>query len=264
MKIWELSTQDKVQITLKHYEEQYYKYFDSQFMGQPVSTWGEIEMMVYKGGGKYCDAPYFVSGKPIFSGKTVETLGDLIRDSAEILPLVHEPFAVYAINVLNVINCIDYSRAEPKKLSSGTLIGFNRFAFHEQLLTGKHIFKIPEMLSTKIFVSDQFKAKVEEHKLTGFAFYEVWNSVASEKQLAVEDWDPEADDYPLTFGEAIKIAELGERAVVSGRYKWQRNKEGILVLGERISDGSVVWMDPVHVPVPHLQMKWNTHPLSEF
>ena len=47
----------------------------------------------------------------LFLQKAIEVVFDLIKRKVEILPLVHERYECYAVNVLNVLDCIDYENA---------------------------------------------------------------------------------------------------------------------------------------------------------
>jgi len=48
-----------------------------------------------------------------------------------------------------------------------------KYAFRWEQLEGIHIFRLPELGTSRLFVSDEFKRKVEENGLTGLLFYPV-------------------------------------------------------------------------------------------
>ncbi|WP_336784642.1 imm11 family protein [Paenibacillus sp. MMO-177] len=256
MKVWELDSGSKVQITTKDFEADFNVFFDSQFLGSPVEKWKEIEMHIYKGKGVACDSLSFVSGKLIWSKKAIDLLQPAIYGRAEVLPLQLEDFPVAAVNVTNIVDAINHEQSVEKTLSSGTFIGYESYAFHPERLQGEFIFKIPQQLSTKVFVTDAFKSLVESHRLKGFVFHEVFSSehMNTPQQPAVSESTPQSGEY--TYEEAMKIVEEGEWAVVSGDYKWQKNANGKIVLGDKLPDGSYAWSVPVYTPIPMLEMKW--------
>ena len=77
----------------------------------------------------------------------------------------------FAINVLNVINCLDRSKAVldiDEKYNK--IKNISKYAFHKNKIEHERIFKILEKIFSEIFVTDIFKDKVEQAGLTGFRF----------------------------------------------------------------------------------------------
>ncbi|WP_348538017.1 imm11 family protein [Paenibacillus sp. CCS19] len=260
--MWELDSGSKVQITTTDFKTDFNGYFDSQFRGNPVEKWKEIEMEIYKGKGVACDSLSFVSGKLIWSKKAIDLLQSVLHGRVEILPLQLEDFPVAAVNVINVVDAIDREQAVEETLKSGTFIGYKSYAFHPERLQDQYIFKIPQQLSTKVFVTDAFKELVESHRLKGFVFREVWTTEhVITPQLAVPESVPQSPEY--TFAEAMKIVEEGKWAIVSDNYKWQKKASGKVVLGDRLPDGTYAWSVPVYIPIPMLEMKWKLSPRSD-
>lgn len=259
MKVWELKSDDKVGIATINRERDYKEYFEPQFLGQPLEKWKEIDMHIYKGKGKVCDSFYFIHGKLIWSKKASDLLSPVIKEAVEVLPINLEDFPVVAINVINVIDAINYDEAVEDRLSNGAFIGFKSYAFHTDRLQGEYIFKIPEQLSTKVFVTDAFKVLVESKKLKGFLFREVWDSemvLFDPLTIFVEEFQYSDDTTEYTYEEAMAIVEQGEWAVIHGNNKWQTNDKGELILGERYRNGEFVWIKPIYIPIPHLELKW--------
>ena len=83
----------------------------------------------------------------------------------------------YAINVVQVIDCIDYKKAECIRFkSSNRVMDFTKYAFKPEMVKGKHIFKIPEHPRAYVLVSDEFRNRVLNSGLEGFHFEELWDS----------------------------------------------------------------------------------------
>ena len=79
----------------------------------------------------------FISEIPLVLQKAIEVVFDLIKRKVEILPLVHERYECYAINVLNVLDCIDYENADPDDFG-----GFDKFAFITEKIRGAYFLYI--------------------------------------------------------------------------------------------------------------------------
>ncbi len=126
---------------------------------------------------KKSDTPGLSAGIPVFSSRSIEVLNDLMADSVEILPLRCRKGDYYAINVLNVLDCIDYESSEFKKFeNSGRIMRFIKYSFKPNYVNGKHIFKIVDEPVRRPFVSDEFRNRVLDNELVGFKFDLVWDS----------------------------------------------------------------------------------------
>lgn len=129
---------------------------------------------------KLSNAPGFYSHIPVFDKVTLETVKDLIEDYAEALPLVCNEGEFYAINVVEVLNGIDYDKAQFKTFRDGKrIMRFEKYAFIENAIVKKHIFKIIDEPLRKPFVSDEFRQRIVDHGLKGFKFELVWDSEKS-------------------------------------------------------------------------------------
>ncbi len=65
------------------------------------------------------------------SGKAKKFLESILGDNVEFLPLIHDVTGevYYIINVLNALDAINYEKAILKKLRSGLVIDFKKYAF---------------------------------------------------------------------------------------------------------------------------------------
>lgn len=126
---------------------------------------------------EYSNTPGLSSHIPVFDKKAVDILKELINGYAEILPLKSSDGEFYAINVTEVLDCIDYKKSKFKTYrDSKRIMRFIKYEFNEQMVKGKHIFKIIDESLKKPFVSDEFRQNVIDCQLSGFVFKLVWNS----------------------------------------------------------------------------------------
>ena len=123
------------------------------------------------------DAPGLDTGIVVLNEKALNVLQDLIGEQVEILTLNYVEDNYYAINVISVLNCIDYDKSEFKRFkNSDRIMRFIKYYFKEDVIIGKNIFKISDEPKRKPFVSDLFKRRVEEYNLKGFKIKLVWTS----------------------------------------------------------------------------------------
>ena len=124
------------------------------------------------------DAPN-LSFAPAFSRKAKDALYNLIKDDVEILNLDCNDGEYYCINIIKVLDVIDRKKSEYKTFSDGKrIMRFIRYSFKENSIIEKaNIFKIIDhKCSNSPFVSEEFKKCVEDNKLEGFVFEEIWDS----------------------------------------------------------------------------------------
>jgi hypothetical protein len=123
------------------------------------------------------NAPGFHSHIPVFDGTALDQVSDLILDGAEVLPMLSLDGEFYAINVTDVLDCIDYDKSVFKKFSDGKrIMRFIKYEFIADIVRGKHIFKIVDEPLRRPFVSDEFRKRVINNNLLGFKFKLVWES----------------------------------------------------------------------------------------
>ena len=122
------------------------------------------------------DAPGFII--PVFSKKALEILFPLVQNSVEVLELEFPEKEFWGINVISMLDVIDYSKSKYKTFSDGKrIMAFQKYAFRMcDELVSNDIFKIVDEKRRRAFVSDRFKETVEKNNLSGFLFKLVWDS----------------------------------------------------------------------------------------
>lgn len=114
---------------------------------------------------------------PVFDEKAISVLGDLIIGNAEILPIDCENGKFYAINVTNVIDCIDYEKSQFRTFRDGKrIMKFEKYVFIKEKIEGMNLFKIKDEPLKRPFVSEKFREKVIDNNLIGFKFELAWDS----------------------------------------------------------------------------------------
>ena len=105
--------------------------------------------------------------------KSWDILAPLISDSVQLLPLRCDQDNFNILKVINIIDCLDYSKADVfRSQETGRILGIRKYAFKEQLIRNQHFFAIPEK-KFGILVSQAFKDLVEQNQLEGLSFKRV-------------------------------------------------------------------------------------------
>jgi len=130
MKIWHLFFEvDKYEnlIPNRKFTADEYQSFDGRRKKEKWSPLSVKRMEPEKGLG-LSDAPGFTI--PVFSNKALEVLRPLIKDSVEELALQFDEGEYYAINVISVLDVIDYSKSKYRMFSDGNrIMYFEKYAF---------------------------------------------------------------------------------------------------------------------------------------
>ncbi len=125
------------------------------------------------------DNPHFFgySETPLISESAKEALLKF-EPNMEFLPVFdyETEKTYYLVNILKIIDAIDYERSIFRKLPSGLVVGLEKYAFKDTA-KDEPIFKIylnNRVKTTEVFVNDVFKESVETNNLKGFKFIEIF------------------------------------------------------------------------------------------
>jgi hypothetical protein len=252
MKVYIWSCKDSF---LTFANDDYISRYRSQFIGKPMADhWEEVHVPLVdeKLNSKIYDCSNMLS-TPIFSDRAVRVLMNSLEGKAEILPYEHPTEIYYAINVINLLDCLDLTKSiVVKNPRYNNITDVKKYAFVEDLVSKETIFKLPQFKSHPIFVTDHFRDKVIEGKLTGFEFIEVWDSNATDEQVL---------KIPIYHGPSYSYKEadaLVEQGKTLASDKWVMQKEnGELYVGELMLNGTYSWMIPIYIIPIFLDMRWH-------
>ncbi len=137
----------------------------------------------------YNDYPT-ISGFPAFSDRAVKVLRDFLEPNGELLAVQTSAGTYYAYNILMKSNALIPEQCQ-LSVPPGweTAKSADYLAFDESRLAGHTIFRCRE-LPDLVFVTEDFKARVERHCLNGFYFIKAW---------------------PFPSGESYELAEIARR-----------------------------------------------------
>ena len=185
------------------------------FDGSPQSTnWWPRIMERHNKRPKLGDYIDKLSGETIILEKKAVDKLKPIMGNIEILPLKCDFGDYWAINIMDVLECIDYEKSDFMLLSDELVDGrphilrFNKYEFIKEKTEGKSIFKIVDTCKTEIFANDTFIENVNKQGITGFAFELVWQS-------------PDVTELPEQNANAPKTKQRG-------LFKKQKTKKAIV------------------------------------
>jgi hypothetical protein len=126
------------------------------------------------------DFPLLIPGVPVFSPQAVAALRDVLDMHGEVLPLACEDCdgrGYVAFNVTTVIDALDVPRSAVKFFRDGArVMHVTRYDFIPERLAGVAIFKLPQFVKGRVYVTDAFVQLVQDHGLTGFKFTPLWST----------------------------------------------------------------------------------------
>lgn len=119
------------------------------------------------------DFPSFRGGMLTCSRRALVALSPLLGDHVEILSLNCQGYDYSLLNVLTIVDCVDYSRTEAGTWPSGAKRIRGMPYFLPGCVPDVPIFKIQEWSMGNLFVSDEFKEVVERYDFVGLRFFPV-------------------------------------------------------------------------------------------
>lgn len=163
-----------------------------------ADTWKPREFMLAKRNKQeLCDAPGFEF--LILSPKAYTALEFIMGKSIEVLDVIYAGERYYGINILAVLDTIDYDKSEYETFdNSNEIMVIHKYCFRKtKELEQNHIFKIKE--EEYYFVSDEFKMAVEQNQLKGFRFQLVWQSDVEEMNIKEEHKENSKDVFSYKY-----------------------------------------------------------------
>lgn len=113
------------------------------------------------------DAPGF--NIPVLNKRAYEVLYPMISNDIEVLIIQLNDEILYGINVLTIIDAINYDLSKYKTYRDGKrIMFFEKYEFIEEAIKGKNIFKISDLPRGDVFVSEKFAETIIENQLKGF------------------------------------------------------------------------------------------------
>jgi hypothetical protein len=149
--------------------------------GMPIAVPESPIPLVLSSPGIGCDCPGLHAGGPCISQRAWDCLRALIEPDVQAIPVVTpDGVLFYALNVVNVIDCLNREKSELsirpmfKPTDYLFISAIYKYHFDVSKIGASAIFKTPELVGREVYVTQLFKEAVEDYKLTGFLFRRIF------------------------------------------------------------------------------------------
>jgi hypothetical protein len=113
----------------------------------------------------------------IMRRRAVDALCDFMEPYGEFLPLlVDDDVELFVFNVTQVVDALDEEHSVLERFEDGAVMWIDSYVFHEPLIRGVDLFKIPTLSKSLTYVSERFVSAVAEAGLVGLEFELLWAS----------------------------------------------------------------------------------------
>jgi|GEM_PF-743330 len=274
MKVWKFESNDKeFRITNINRED---NKIIREVVGEEKKNWEPVDFITESNRRRNSDFPHIMNGLFAIQDKAKSIIEPYILDKVQFLPInFHDKDVLkemHIMNVTNIIDCLDEENTQYDIWFDGTRgIVTKEHFFADKLSEDDLLFKIKQTSRSDVYCTDKFKKLIESHKLKGIHFREVWDSetdLALEKEAEVRYEQRIAEinaslDHNLPWSAIGEVLDRG-KAVISGRWKLQKDENGDIIMGQLNLDLEYsTWMIPTFYPPVFLEMYWSETEASE-
>jgi hypothetical protein len=110
-------------------------------------------------------------GPPVVTARALEVLTPVLGTSVEALPLLYEGTPAFALNVLDVVDCLDRDASDLLMAEDdiSKILNVHHYVFKPGSIGERYMFRI-EGLTKFVFVTKRFRDVVEKSRLRGLRF----------------------------------------------------------------------------------------------
>jgi hypothetical protein len=125
---------------------------------------------------KPADFPWLGSHALVMKPRAREALGEFLEGYGELLSLQCQDTQLWIFHCLTILDALDFHTTDLTRLPSGGIMELISPVFIPNVIEGKALFKIPQMLRSQLFVTDEFVERVSATSLTGLEFRQLWGA----------------------------------------------------------------------------------------
>lgn len=160
MKVWELGTHEKSRQLgfedISDLKKQSHPLL-AGFKGTSLSSVWSLPKLKTLKKGRYSDFSNLRSGVVVISQEVYSKLHSFIDNQVEFLAVDCEETNYQLVNVLNVLDCVDKVKSKAETAGNGAVVTYLSMVFNQEKIPGSTlIFKIPELVSRRVYVTDAF------------------------------------------------------------------------------------------------------------
>ncbi|MDK8180789.1 DUF1629 domain-containing protein [Paenibacillus sp. UMB4589-SE434] len=131
-------------------------------------NWIPFDVYTYEEG-EYTDFYNYFGGLPVINRKTYECLRPYLEGEVEFLPINHPGAELFVMNVVSVLDVLDYEKTIVPISPFGNNMRYVDFVYfsEERINQSVYIFKVPEAVTSRSFVTERFVELLDHFKLRG-------------------------------------------------------------------------------------------------
>jgi len=188
MKVYRFSVQAGYEwvVAVNHADFEVFRGFDGTIR---IAGWRPVRVKLVRqdeGGKPYAesDFPWLGEHAPVMRPRAVDVLRATLGEDGEMLPLDCPEADLKVLNVLRVVDALDLERSKLVRFpSTGRIMTVESHIFHAERLRGVKVFKVPELLRTEAFLTDEVVKLVESSGLKGVGFRLVWDEASARQRV---------------------------------------------------------------------------------
>ncbi len=122
--------------------------------------------------GKASDFPCLNLSTPVFTARAWAALAPLLKGHAEALPLICDEVELYAINLFDELDCLDFDKSEYKweQWPTGPACRVRHYVLRPEAIAGHPMYRIKDVFAGPVCVSQEFADVSNAAGLVGVKF----------------------------------------------------------------------------------------------
>ena len=122
------------------------------------------------------DMPWLGHHAPVLKERAVDALKPALIKDGELLPLACDDADMWVFNTTTILDALDLDQSDLVEFSSGRIMRVKSYVFRSDRLRGVCAFKVPQLIRSSLFVTDEVVERAST--LTGVGFKLLWDGSA--------------------------------------------------------------------------------------
>lgn len=143
------------------------------------ATWKPLTVALIRTEGesrlRRSDSPWLGVHALIFSQNAIESLGGVLSENGELLPLECAGEELFIFNPTKVLKALDEEASSLTRFDSGAIMMVRNYEFLPEVVDQIDMFKLSNLRVSPTFLSHKFVQLWRESGLEGIEFKRVWN-----------------------------------------------------------------------------------------
>lgn len=132
-------------------------------------SWRPIRMYLEKIGQR-TSFPGLSMRVPAVTLHAWEIVKPFVSAEVEALPLDCREEPLIALNVTNVVDCLDLAHSKVKRFGDGSIMEIEEYAFKDNCINNFYMFVLRELPLSGLLITERFREIIERNQLQGLKF----------------------------------------------------------------------------------------------